>query len=127
MVSMCLLQDHFDPSPARIIIRTDDPALGIADILPATIAALLLKATKLGKSGLEVLEFDSMDNLRLIARKISAELGSRARHPRFAMFKSQPLTVPPSGTAANSTCMWSCVYKNESKCVIPHTQNRSNK
>lgn len=117
-VYTCFVQDDFDPSPARIIIRTDDPALGIADILPASIAALLLKSTKLGKSGLEVLEFDGMDNLRLIARKITAELGSRARSPRLAVFKSMPLKGPSFRWHGGQSHMhvWLCLHGRVAVC-----------
>lgn len=76
------MQDDFDDWPPRLIIRTDDPALGIADVLPPSIAALLLRSTKLN-SGLQVLSFDGMGDLRLIARRLVAELGPRAHLARM--------------------------------------------
>lgn len=34
-----------------------------------------MRHTKLGASGLEILEFDGMDTLRVVARRLAAELG----------------------------------------------------
>ena len=72
------MQDDFEPWPPRIIMRTDDAATGIADILPASLLAVLMRTTKLASSGVEILEFDNMGDLRVLARKLQAELGDSA-------------------------------------------------
>jgi hypothetical protein len=71
------LQDDFAEWPPRLIVRTDDAALAVSDVLPPAIAALLLRSTKL-RSGLEVLDFDGMEQLRLIASRLRDNLGERA-------------------------------------------------
>ena len=76
--SICTLQDDFEDWPPRLIIRTDDPAVGISDVLPAAVLAALARSTKLRASALEVLEFEGMGDLRMIARKLRLELGDSA-------------------------------------------------
>jgi hypothetical protein len=75
--------DDFDPWPLRLVVRTTDPAVCATELLPPAIAAVLLRSNKLGASRLEVLEFENMESLRVIARKLFTELGSRAL-PFFA-------------------------------------------
>lgn len=91
ITGMCL-QDDFEPWPPRIIMRTDDAATGIADILPASLLAALMRTTKLGSSGLEILEFDNMEDLRLLARKLQSELGDRAPLPTAPPRPAAPIS-----------------------------------
>jgi hypothetical protein len=70
--------DDFEPWPPRLVVRTTDPAVSATELLPPAVAALLFRSNKLGASRLEVLEFKDMESLRVIARKLLAELGPRA-------------------------------------------------
>lgn len=70
--------DDFEPRPPRIVLRTADPAISATELLPPSLGALLLRSNKLSASRLEVLEFDDMESLRVVVRKLAARLGDRA-------------------------------------------------
>ena len=113
------MQDDFEEWPPRLIIRTDDPALGLADVLPASIAALLLRSTKL-KVGLEVLEFDGMADLRLIARKLVSELGPRALLCRKTCTSCQPVIDWQAARELSARVLASVMGM---LCVLDHSQS----
>lgn len=69
------MQDDFDPWPPRLVVQTADPSDKAITVLAAPVVAALMRHTKLGASGLEILEFDGMDTLRIVARRLAAELG----------------------------------------------------
>ena len=81
MIIDCALQDDFDPWPPRLVVQTSHPSAEAVAALPAPVAAVLLRHSKLGASGLEILEFDGMDTLRLVARRLAEELGAGASSP----------------------------------------------
>lgn len=87
------------------------------DFLPASIGALLLQKKTLSASGLQILEFEGMDSLRVVARKVIRDLGfvlsqlahgaslspCRARHTHrswsatFSLCAQAEAQVPRSG------------------------------
>lgn len=67
-------QDEFEPSPHRLVIQTNNSGSDVGDFLPASIGALLLQKKTLSSSGLQILEFEGMDSLRIVARKIIKDL-----------------------------------------------------
>lgn len=69
------MQDEFEPWPHRLVVQTNDSGADIGDLLPASIGALLLQKKTLSSSGLQILEFEGMDSLRVVARKIIRDLG----------------------------------------------------
>lgn len=69
------LQDEFEPWPHRLVVQTNDSGSDVGEFLPASIAAMLLQKKTLSSSGLQILEFEGMDSLRVVARKIIRDLG----------------------------------------------------
>lgn len=69
------VQDDFDPWPPRLVVQTSDPSAEAIAALPAPVAAVLLRHSKLGASGLEIMEFENMDSLRAVARRLAEDLG----------------------------------------------------
>lgn len=69
------IQDEFEPWPHRLVVQTNDSGSDVGEYLPASIAALLLQKKTLSSSGLQILEFEGMDSLRVVARKIIRDLG----------------------------------------------------
>jgi hypothetical protein len=58
-----------------MIVAATEASVGIADALPPAVAALLLRASRLGKSRLELMEFQDIETMQIVARKITKEYG----------------------------------------------------
>jgi hypothetical protein len=71
------VQDDFEDWPPRLVVQMNDSSADASAFLPASIAALLLQKKTLASSGLQILEFEGMENLRVVAQKIVSELGPR--------------------------------------------------
>eukprot|EP00892_Ulva_mutabilis_P012121 jgi/Ulvmu1/9281/UM050_0030.1 len=94
-------KDDFEPWPPRLVVQTSDPSAEAVAALPAQVAAVLLRHSKLSASGLEIMEFDGMDSLRVVARRLMKELG-----PGLKYLAQDYIVAPDTQMAQSITEQW---------------------